>query len=131
MPIARCWSPDPERDVRRTVSSEGTIRKAVDVMAFILAAVLVLAPFAVLYLVGDAPEWATRKARSLAEAPPLAAPVIALTTEETARCEAEGLLARRLVAGEIDRTAYHDAMAELAASDARSRPLHVPGDSSG
>ena len=102
-------------------------------MAFILAAVLVLAPFAVLYIVGDAPAWATRKARSLAEAPrpAEAPPVVALTAEETARCELEGLLARRLIAGEIDRAAYHDAMAELAVRDARSRPLHVPGDSCG
>jgi hypothetical protein len=108
-------------------------------MAFILAAFLVLAPFAVLFLVGDPPAWASRRIRSLADAqvpppddPPAAdPPVLAFTADETARCEMEGLLARRLVAGEIDRAAYHDGMAELAARDARGRPLHVPGDPAG
>jgi hypothetical protein len=57
--------------------------------------------------------------------------VIALTAEETARCEVEGLLARRLMAGEIDRATYHDAMAELAVRDAQSQPLRVPGDPRG
>jgi hypothetical protein len=83
-------------------------------MAFILAAVLVLAPFAVLFIIGDAPAWAARKAL------PQVPPVVALTAEETAGCEQEGRLARRLIAGEIDRAAYHDAMAELAVRDARA-----------
>jgi hypothetical protein len=109
-------------------------------MAFILAALLVLAPFAVLFIVDDAPAWASRRARSLAGTqtppgsvgpPPADPPVLALTTEEAARCEMEGLLARRLIAGEIGRIAYHDAMAELAVRDARSRPLRVPGGSTG
>jgi hypothetical protein len=103
-------------------------------MAFILAAILVLAPFFVLLIAGNPPAWATRRARDLAAArvPPVVdPPVIALTAEETARCEVEGLLARRLMAGEIDRTTYRDGMAELAVRDARSRPLRVPGDSPG
>jgi hypothetical protein len=85
----------------------------VDIMAFLLAAVLVLGPFLVLYLIGDRP---TRH-------PPPAGS----TAAEAARCEVEGLLARRLMAGEVDRVAYRAAMAELAVRDARSRPLHVPG----
>jgi hypothetical protein len=111
-------------------------------MAFILAVILVLAPFVVLYIAGDPPARASRRTRDLAAAqtPYLAAaqvppavdlPVIAATPEEAARCEIEGLLARRLITGEIDRDAYHDAMAELAVRDAGSRPLHVPGDSTG
>src|SRR5687768_16685113 len=103
-------------------------------MAFILAAILVLAPFAVLFIAGDPPAWATRRARDLAAArvPPVVdPPVIALSAEETARCEVEGLLARQLMAGELDRAAYHDAMAELAVRDAQSRPLRIPGDPPG
>ena len=82
-------------------------------MAFLLAAILVLAPFLVLYLVEDRP----------GRHPPAGAP----TAGEAARREVEGLLVRRLLAGEVDRVAYHAAMAELAVRDARSRPLHVPG----
>jgi hypothetical protein len=92
-------------------------------MAFLLAAILVLAPFVVLFLAGDPPAGLRLRARSAAAVGPTAA--------EAARCEVEGLLARRLLAGEIDRAAYHDAMAELAVRDARARPLHVPGDPPG
>ena len=103
-------------------------------MAFILAALLLLAPFVVLFLVDDPPAWALRRVRKLAATrvpPAVDPPVIAMTAEETARCEMEGLLARRLTAGEVDRTVYHDAMAELAVRDARSRPLRIPGDPTG
>jgi hypothetical protein len=107
-------------------------------MEFLLAAILVFAPFVVLMLAGEAPDrlGGTAGRKPAAPAPPVGAqrddpPVLALTTDEQARCEVEGLLARQLLAGEIDRGAYQDAMAELAVRDARGRPLRVPGDPTG
>lgn len=108
-------------------------------MAFILAAVLVLAPFLLLYLAGEAPARKRRTAGHPAAAKrprPVPAPVlrddppdVVLTTDEAARCEVESLLVRQRLAGEIDRGAYREAMAELAVRDARHRPLRIPGDS--
>lgn len=89
-------------------------------MAFLVAAILVLAPFVVLILAGDPIDRPDRTTD-----PEPAAP---LTADEQARCEVEGLLARRLVAGEVGRAVYHEAMAELAERDARSRPLRVPAE---
>jgi hypothetical protein len=97
-------------------------------MAFLLAAILVLAPFVVLYLAGDPPAWALQQHRSPGNTRCDDPPVVPLTADEAARCEVESLLAQRLMKGEIGRVAYHDAMAELALRDARSRPLLVPGD---
>jgi hypothetical protein len=64
-------------------------------------------------------------------AAPADSPVLTLTAGDTAGCEAEGRLARRLMAGRIDRAAYRRAMTELADHDARSRPLRVPEDRAG
>jgi hypothetical protein len=93
-------------------------------MAFIIAAILVLAPFVVLILAGDPLDRPGPK-------PPDDPPAFTVSGAGQARCGAEGLLVRRLVAGELDRAAYREAMADLAVRDARSRPLRVPGDPTG
>lgn len=97
-------------------------------MAFLFAAILVLAPFLVLILAGDPLDRLDGAADRKAAGDP---PVLTLSTAEQARCEVEGLLARRLMAGELDRAAYHEAMTGLAVRDERSRPLRVPGDPAG
>ncbi|GAA0899941.1 hypothetical protein GCM10009557_76060 [Virgisporangium ochraceum] len=93
-------------------------------MAFILAAILVLAPFVVLMLAGNPLD---RFGPKPADDPP----ALVLSSAEQARCEVEGLLVRRLVAGDLDRAARARAMADLVVRDARSRPLRVPGDPTG
>ena len=93
-------------------------------MAFLFAAILVLAPFVVLILAGEPADRLDRTA-------PVDPPALTLSSAEQARCEVEGLLARRLITGELDRAAYQEAMAELAVRDARGRPLYVPGGPTG
>lgn len=49
---------------------------------------------------------------------------------DAVRCTAESRLVAALIAGELDRSEYQDRMAELAATDAMTRPVRLPPESS-
>lgn len=110
-------------------------------IAVLVALILVLGPFLVLFLAVDGPPRNRSAAdppapgRSRRSAPVVVVddelPVVLPTPEEVRRRQAESRLARQRLAGEIDRAAYRDAMADLAARDAHSGPLRMPGGSAG
>ena len=116
-------------------------------MYVVLAFVLLLVPFAALYVF----ERLARAGKGPLADPgrmivldgtiiPVPTPVLTLVdvpTPETVKlkdneaCVAESRIVAALLAGELDRTQYQERMADLAATDAAIRPVRLPPAGSG
>jgi hypothetical protein len=91
-------------------------------MWLVTVLVVMLIPYVVLFLIDGLHNRPARDPSATSGADTMFTP----TAEGAKRCKAESRLVGRLLGGEIDSAAYRDALAVLAAQDARSHPIRVP-----